>query len=123
MDVQHLLNYQNQEKIAYKAVSKFPAVIRDLAVILDKAIGVGEVGSFLKGRCGDILEEVAFFDLFEGKGIPEGKKSLAFRLFYRSVQRTLTENEVQTHYVDLLEALRRKWNAQLRGGNVMGERP
>ena len=112
--VQHLLDYSGRKTSSYRPMSKFPAVVRDVSIVLDKAVAVGEVTAFLRGYCGEILEEVVFFDLFDGKGISPGKRSLAFRLCYRSHQRTLTEAEVQTLHASIVESLRTKWNAELR---------
>src|SRR5690606_23678020 len=84
----------------YQPFSAFPPAIRDLALLVDANASAGEVEERLAklgqrhAVTGFALESVRIFDTYQGQGIPEGKKSLAFELVYRSPERTLQDKEV-----------------------------
>jgi phenylalanyl-tRNA synthetase beta chain len=84
----------------YREFSSFPAALRDLALVVDMSAQAGEVRSSVAAIAAAAagkafsVESVEIFDLYEGKGLPEGKKSLAFSLVFRSPSRTLTDDEV-----------------------------
>jgi len=100
---------------AYEAVSRFPPVIRDLSVIVDAQLQVGSMLEDLEqaGMAG--VQRVTLFDLYQGVGIPEGKKSLAFRVLFQDTQRTLTDAEVDQALQEMRARLRERFGAQLRG--------
>jgi phenylalanyl-tRNA synthetase beta chain len=79
---------------AYRALPEYPAVERDLALLVPAAVPAGEVESAIREDAGEMLEAVWPFDRYVGKGIPEGTRSLAFRLRFRLPERTLTDAEV-----------------------------
>jgi len=62
----------------------------------------------------DLIREVNFFDVYEGAGIPKGKKSIAFKIIYRSDDKTLTMEEVQVIHQKVLKTLEQKFSAQIR---------
>ncbi len=93
IDFEHLVDLVSEKK-TYRALPKFPATIRDLAMILDDAIPAEEVLSFVKAQEVPYLEKVSIFDVYRGKPIPEGQKSLTLRFVYRAKERTLTDEEV-----------------------------
>lgn len=94
--------------------SRFPAIKRDLALIFDHATEWAEVESVVRQNAPDYLEEVQFFDLYKGKNIPEGKKSLAFSLIFRSHNRTLTNQEVDETVQKVINRLGERFSATLR---------
>ncbi len=113
------INYTELKKlfdknIKYKAISKFPTVERDLALILDDEILCGDVIEIIKENAGEFLTNVKLFDIYKGNQIAEGKKSLAFNLIYSSLTRTLTVEEIDASVKDILNALKDKFNAELR---------
>ena len=97
----------------YQPFSLFPAALRDLAVVVDENQSAGEVQRALQkaGRAavgkGFELEQVRIFDVYRGPGLPEGRKSLAFSLTFRSAERTLTDDEVNQAFTRLQEDLTR----------------
>lgn len=99
----------------YVQIPKYPAIERDIAVILDEEITAGETLRVLNGFISDILEKVELFDHYKGKNIPQGKKSLAFRIVYRSRERTLTDAEVETVHNALLSYFLKETGGELRG--------
>ena len=91
----------------YQPLPRFPSVERDIAVVCDNALTAAEVEACIQSAGGKLLRSVKLFDVYRGKGIPEGKKSLAFALELRSDDRTLTESdstEVMTAILDKLES-------------------
>ncbi len=114
LELDGLLAGAGTTKLFYRSLSKYPSVVRDIAIVLDRQVAVGDVQSLLTRHCGEILEGVFFFDLYEGKNIPSGKKSLAFRLIYRRQDRTLTEQEVQAEHENILGELKTAWGCELR---------
>lgn len=78
----------------YKEISKYPAVLRDIAVLVPSQVRVTEVSDVIENTAGMLLRDSDLFDIYEGDEIPENKKSLAFSLFFESNERTLSEKEV-----------------------------
>jgi phenylalanyl-tRNA synthetase beta chain len=99
----------------YAEVSKFPAVLRDRAVIVDETVAAGDLIAAVKSFRPDLVRDVTLFDLYRGKGIVEGKKSLAFRVVMQDTARTLTDAEVDALMADLQALLSARFGAQLRG--------
>jgi phenylalanyl-tRNA synthetase beta chain len=80
--------------IHYEPISTFPAVVQDIAVVVDEDVPAGDVVTAVHEGGGDLLEQVSLFDLYRGEQVGEGKKSLALRLQFRAPDRTLTDEEV-----------------------------
>ena len=98
----------------YQPLPKFPAVTRDIAVVCDKAVTVGELeDAILKGAKG-LLKDVALFDIYTGVGIAPGKKSVAFNLTLRADDRSLTAEEADADVKSILTALEQECGAVLR---------
>lgn len=74
--------------------SRYPAVIRDIALVVDEDVSAGEIAGILRDGGGELLQETRLFDVYTGEQVPEGKKSLAYRLVFRTADRTLTDAEV-----------------------------
>lgn len=98
----------------YKALAKFPAAFRDIAVVVDKSLAVGAVESTIRQAGGPLLESVRLFDRYAGKPIPEGKISVAFSISYRHPDRTLTDDEVESAQRAIVAALESAHGATLR---------
>ena len=98
----------------YVALPKFPAVTRDIAVTLDKDIPVGDIVKIIKNQKSDIIEDYKLFDIYEGKQVGEGKKSVAYSLTFRGADRTLTDEDVNPVTDKILKELEEKLGAQLR---------
>ena len=77
-----------------KVFSRFPAVERDLALVMDDQAPLGPLMDAMKAACGEGLEEIRLFDVFRGIQVGNGKKSAAFKLSFRSMEHTLTEEEI-----------------------------
>ncbi len=108
-----IIRHANTEK-AYTPLPKYPATSRDIALLVDEAVPVGEMERIIKEQGDSILEKVQLFDVYRGKQVAEGKKSAAFTLTYRDKNKTLTDEEVAGVHQKVLEALQEKVNAVLR---------
>lgn len=98
----------------YSQLPKFPAVTRDLAVLVDDLVLVQEIEEIIKRQGGNILESAKLFDIYKGSQIPEGKKSVAYALVYRNAERTLTDSDVNKVHEKILRTLENKLGAELR---------
>ncbi|SHE83156.1 phenylalanine--tRNA ligase subunit beta [Clostridium fallax] len=108
-----LYKYANIIK-EYKPLPKFPAVTRDIALLVDDEVLVQEIEDSIRKAGGSLVENVKLFDVYKGKQIPEGKKSIAYAIVYRDENKTLTDKEVNKVHDKILRALEYKLGAQLR---------
>ena len=98
----------------YKALPKYPAVTRDLAIVVDKKVLAARIEELIRKSGGAILEEVSLFDIYEGSQIPEGQKSMAYSLSYRASDRTLKDDEVNKAQEKIVSVLEAEIGARLR---------
>ncbi len=98
----------------YHPLPKFPASTRDIAVLVDDAVPAASMQAAIEKAAGAILESVKLFDVYKGKGIPEGKKSVAYSLSMRAPDRTLTDEECDKAMKNALAALEKDFGAALR---------
>ena len=98
----------------YVPLPKFPAVTRDIAVVCGEAITVGALEDCIRKGAKGLLKDVTLFDIYRGKGIPEGKKSVAFSLVLRADDRSLTAEEADSDVKSILETLEKDLGAVLR---------
>ena len=93
------------EEISYKPLPKFPASTRDLSLICDDSVPVAELEKAIKNAAGKILEKVTLFDVYKGKQIADGKKSVSYSLTLRSHDGTLTDEQADNAVKKALKAL------------------
>ena len=98
----------------YVPLPKFPAVTRDIAVVCDSTVTVGQLEDCINRGAKGLLKEVELFDIYTGSPIPEGKKSVAFNLTLRSDDRSLTAEEADADVKSILTALEQECGAVLR---------
>ena len=84
------------DKIFFQEISKYPAVTRDAAFIVSEIMEADKMLNIVRGQKEDLLENVSIFDVYKGKGLEEGTKSLGLRFSYRVSDRTLTDAEVSS---------------------------
>ena len=101
-------------KMKYKELSKFPVVKKDIAVLVNKEVPAQELLKTIKNNGGKLLQESKVFDLYDGKGIPEGKKSIAFSVTLGDANKTLTDEEVNKVIEKVVSGLQSKHGAELR---------
>ena len=113
LDFSQLL-HMDRSASEYVPLPKFPSVSRDIAVVCDEAVTVGALEDAIRKGAKGLLKEVSLFDIYRGKGIPEGKKSVAFSLVLRSDDRSLTSEEADADVKSILETLEKELGAVLR---------
>jgi phenylalanyl-tRNA synthetase beta chain len=101
-------------EIVYTPLPKYPSTSRDIALLVDEETEVGSIESIIRKEGKPILERVSLFDVYRGKQVEEGKKSVAFNLVYRDKNKTLTDEEVAEVHENVLKALKEQINAVLR---------
>ena len=93
------------EEHEYQPVSRFPAAVRDLAVLVPREVKVVEVLNLINTAGGPLVRDVDLFDIYEGEAIPEGKKNLAFHIIYQAPDRTLRKEEIDVLQEKIIETL------------------
>jgi phenylalanyl-tRNA synthetase beta chain len=107
----------------FRAIPRFPASKRDLAVVVSKETTHAELERAIRETGGSLLDRVRLFDLFEDAALGAGKKSMAYALEFRSPERTLSDREVDVLIDSIVRILESKFGAALRGSRptIAGE--
>lgn len=113
LDISHMIENSNMVK-EYSGLPKYPAIGRDIALIVDEGVLVKDIEAVIKQRGGKILEQIKLFDVYKGEQVPEGMKSVAYTLTFRSMDRTLVDEEVNKTMSKILHGLKTNLNATLR---------
>jgi len=98
--------------LKYRPIPKFPITLRDIAVVVNAEMPSKRVQDIIEGS--PLVSRVTLFDVYTGKQVPAGKKSLAFRILYQSPSRTLTDEEVNRAQQEIVSRLSRELGATLR---------
>ncbi|GBC63245.1 phenylalanine--tRNA ligase subunit beta [Desulfonema ishimotonii] len=96
-------------------IPKYPATDRDITIIVDRSVEASAILSYVKGLKAPLLEDIFLFDVYEGEKIPEGKKSISFRLVYRSLHKTLQDDDVTEVHQQISDQLPVQFNAVFPG--------
>ncbi|MCI9263144.1 MAG: phenylalanine--tRNA ligase subunit beta [Oscillospiraceae bacterium] len=113
LSFQALLSVKGSDPV-YTPLPKFPSVTRDIAVVCEEAVTVGDLEAVIRKGAKGLLKEVSLFDIYRGKGVDEGKKSVAFNLVLRAEDRSLTSEEADEDVKSILSALEKELGAVLR---------
>jgi phenylalanyl-tRNA synthetase beta chain len=113
LNLDHLLARRAPGK-SFKPLAQFPAVRRDVAMLLSEAVTHEAVESEVRKARPANLEEVRLFDVFRGNTVPTGQKSVAYAFIYRSPERTLTDSEVNSTHEGLVHELKERLKAVIR---------
>ncbi len=103
-----------KNKLQFSEISKYPAVSRDLALLLDKDIEFGQVEQIARQTEKKLLKKVELFDVYEGKNLPAGKKSYAVNFILQDETKTLNDKAIEAIMNKLIHQLTTKLNAELR---------
>lgn len=109
-----LINFVRNNKVTYKEIAKYPEVRRDLALLLDKKISFAQLRETAFQTEKKFLKKVGLFDVYEGKNLPEGKKSYALSFTLQDENKTLTDQQIDRMMDNLIKAFERNFAAQLR---------
>jgi phenylalanyl-tRNA synthetase beta chain len=99
---------------SFKQLSKFPEVRRDLAILIDEKVSARAIEDCIRASSSEILQEVRLFDIYTGKGVDKGLKSVAFGLILQDFSRTLTDQDIDSAVESVVSALNKKFAATLR---------
>ena len=113
LDFDVLVELANTDK-TYKKLPKFPATQRDLALLADDSVLAAQIETIIKKKAGNIFESLTLFDVYKGKQVPEGKKSMAYSVVFRTEDRTLTDDDVNPVIESILKELSEKLGVTLR---------
>lgn len=102
-----------------KTLPRFPASVRDLAVVVPETQTAGQVADLLREAGGALVEAVALFDIYRGEPVEKGSKSLAFRVVYRDLEATLTDKVVEKAHARLVQAAAERFGAKLRESSAV----
>jgi phenylalanyl-tRNA synthetase beta chain len=105
---------KHAEAVRFHEISRYPSIRRDLAMVVDSALPSVELETVVKSLAGELLRDMVIFDVYQGKGIETGRKSIAFGLILQDSSRTLTEEDVEAVVSRVTDGLREKFGAQLR---------
>ncbi len=111
----HAIEAARTRQPRFAAYSEFPPVVEDIAVVLDDSVAGGEVVLAAQAAGGELLERVEVFDRYVGAPIADGRHSLALRLTFRALDRTLTDDETASVRATIVDALGAQFGAELRG--------
>jgi len=100
---------------SYRQIPRFPAVLRDLAVVVPAELRDADVRKVIREVGAPLVEEARAFDVYTGKPIPEGKKNLAYAITYRAPDRTLTDDEVNQAHARIVAEVNKRLGGELRG--------
>lgn len=101
---------------SFQPISRYPAIRRDLALLVGDEVSAGELLDTARETVGELLVDAVIFDIYRGKGVPEGSKSVAMGLILQDYYRTLTDTEVEQITGAVIQQLQDQYQASLRGG-------
>lgn len=113
VDAELLRSFMKEEK-KFTPFARFPAVYRDISIVVRRDIESLAIEEIIKEEGKDLVESVEIFDLYEGKGISQNEKALGFRICYRSTERTLEGDEVNSLHERIIDRIRERTGGRLR---------
>lgn len=114
LDATTVMKYMPKD-LKYKALPKYPATSRDLAMLVDVDVNAADIEKAMTKAAGQNLTQITLFDVYTGKQVEEGKKSLAFSLTFQSNDKTLTDAEIDPAIEKIVAKLQKDFNTNLRG--------
>ena len=113
LDAEYLFSISNN-LITYKELPVYPAALRDLALVVEESVLAGDIIAQVKKSAGKIAESVQIFDLYQGKQIEKGKKSIAISISYRSDKGSLESSQIDAAQDKVIASLKKNFNAEVR---------
>ena len=111
LDVEAALAVQ---RASYQEISRFPQIRRDLAIVIDEAVTLSTVAERVTLAASSLLRDLRVFDVYRGKGLEQGRKSVALGLIFQDISRTLTDDDVDRLMACVVTDLRENLNARIR---------
>jgi len=103
-----------QKVPSYQQIPRYPSTTRDIAFILDKDVQAGDVRAMIEETGAPLVRQVRIFDVYKGENAPEGKKSIAYSLLYQDPEKTLTDDEVEASYQQIIDKAYERFGAYVR---------
>ena len=116
LDVDEILENTAGYSAKFEQFAKFPAVLRDLSIIIDRNIDSSPIIDIIKKSGGDLVESVNIFDLYEGEKLGPDKKTISFRICYRSMESTLDGNRINRLHDNIINRIRKETGGTLSEG-------
>ena len=113
IDIEKLFNSKIRN-IKYKDIPKYPSIVKDAAFIFNKSIKSIDITNEIKKSGGKIVSDIDIFDIYEGENIGRDKKSIAFKITFMDLNKTLTDDEVNLVFSNIIKNVETKFNAELR---------
>lgn len=113
LDFEKIVQLANLDR-KYRELPKYPAMVRDIALVIDEDIMVGEIEEVIIKHGKNLVEDIKLFDIYRGEQIEKGKKSAAFSIIYRSYEKTLTDDEINKIQELIINDLKSSFDAELR---------
>jgi len=113
LDFEKMVEKAPEEK-RFRPLPKFPAVYRDLSLVVDDTLEAQRVVDAIRGLEQPFIDEISLFDYYRGAPIPPGKKGVSYRIRYQAVDRTLTDEEVNEYHEKVISRLKEAFHAELR---------
>jgi phenylalanyl-tRNA synthetase beta chain len=117
LDIEALLPHVSWVR-GFTPIAKYPSVRRDISIVVQRSTETATLIGIVKEMGKDLVESVAIFDVYEGKGIDSKEKAIAFRIHYRSKDKTLTDDEVNKVHEEVITEIRRRTGGRLREGQT-----
>lgn len=114
MDLLTLMKYSEIKK-SVASLPRYPGIARDLALLVDEHVSAAEIERVIARNGGKFFKGVTLFDVYQGKQVAAGKKSMAFSIQFQSNEKTLTDAEADAGFQKILAAVQKEFNAELRG--------
>ena len=113
MDLEVLMKYTGKN-FHFESLPKYPAIARDLAIVVDESVASADIERVIAKNGGKHFKGVTLFDVYTGEHVAKGKKSLAFNLQFQSKDKTLTDDEADAAFKNILQAVEKHFDAELR---------
>ncbi|GAB2570088.1 phenylalanine--tRNA ligase subunit beta [Gracilibacillus alcaliphilus] len=114
IDLEYILDI-HQNDPSFVKIPRFPSVTRDIALVIEESVPAGVLQETILQAGGELIKDIQVFDVYQGEHLEAGKKSVAFSLFYQDPARTLKDEEVEASYQAILEAVKERHQAVIRG--------
>lgn len=113
LDMQYIVNATRKE-LVYTRVPKYPSILRDVALVVDETVAAGDIQAAIKEAGAPLVQSVEAFDLYLGDNLGEGKKSLAFNIHFQDPEKTLTDEEVDASFENIVKQMNERFQAKIR---------
>ena len=114
IDLNSIINLTRKPQISYKAIPKYPSTERDISFIISYGIDHSQIIESISHVVSESILYLSLVDEYKGKQVPAGYRSLTYHIVFNHPEKTLTDDEVETVYVSIVNNLKSQWDIQLR---------